>query len=629
MGETALYAGKHELLKQNTIRKKQEALHAETPQAKEEGKEDAGEKEPGKEKEKEKKKDPSSEGLKLVQAEVIILERLMHFGIPVMPKTSDKKSLGFMVSWLTLRKSCLDTAMSKFEEARQNFSDQSRKVLALKQRLESAFVSFQQSGGQNLTGQKAGPPDKQIKAMNQLLEFGLNDERMAHRELVAAQATLGVMEELTAEAPCDGLTGSSGSQFICPVSFGFARISLLLLHAVLDTFPAPDRTRKQSRGKTSDAGLGAMIIDEGIMVKNKWQKALGLYRDVSSIPGCSSIAYTKSTVYLREKLRNAEGRLVLAVELNSKLARTCFGQFAQQTMLRTCYYELQIGSIAQVMKKIVREIETSGDDWMQPLWWTAQCDLGLLSGLMEVGWDGIEQIFTNPRYQLTTTFAKWVEKDMEKKRLENEKKKLEAETPKPPVVVDLTADDEAPAQAQAVGAAEIAQKAEEEEKKQRQKTSQMQTRAVIQIRANHLVRELTKVMLTMNRSSQNAQLANQQRLFAAQQAAKQEKQRAEQQAAAARTAAQASAAQMQTQSEIARGGIGLTLNLATQDIEAENQQPEAINKEAGRKRPGEGLPPSMGVLGGLEQSTSGSAKKSKPGDITAYFSPSKDGAEKA
>jgi len=134
----------------------------------------------------------------------------------------------------------------------------------------------------------------------------------------------------------------------------------------------------------SDDGLGLGVMEHGGRLLWTWGKAVGIVEGEST--GYEGPAYG----------------LLLGFE--QKDARSIFAQISQQTRLREVYLKLGLNGVAKKANKVINKMAKAGDVWEdQPDWWAGQCDLGLLTGLLERGWRGFESIFTGDRYRLMAT----------------------------------------------------------------------------------------------------------------------------------------------------------------------------------------------------------------------------------
>jgi len=528
--------------------------------------------------EKDKEKPP----IKLVQAEMIILESLIYLGIPVLPRSKQKKDGGgFMVSWLQIKKKATD-------QVEKNLMDAQRDKKMAWGMLESRKAQY---GAIMAT---AGEHTRELQSLQTVIQVDMLHYDQCESTARAATATASLMNELCVESPPEHVP--KDVDFVCASSLNFAKVALLLLQAVSETFDI--QTKKQAKGKSSDGGLGSQVLAEAQGVKEKWMCILSLCDETVNTIGYKMYQYRKSTVHGRLLAQSAlaAGSCVVYAEMNGKNSRNFFAQFAQQTMLRSVFFESSINEIANGMKKVIRDIQSAGDLWQQPTYWSAQCDLGLLSALMELGWDSVEEIYQSQRYQIATTHSRWAEKD-----------KLTYQLP-----MVAAADGSMQVDTRVVQARLL-----------------VQTRAVIQIRANHLTRELCKHIVGVQQSQTNVAQAEARKLEEAKKlheaAAKQQllqQQLLQQQLLQQQQAANSQMAMMMggTGGGESGGGedksvAGVVLQMsasAAGDAEVENKEPE--QNKGGTKREGDG-----GAGGGLLASPPPAKKAKQSNTIEAFF----------
>lgn len=166
----------------------------------------------------------------------------------------------------------------------------------------------------------------------------------------------------------------------------------------------------------------------------------------------------------------AESRGTICCELNLKGCQTVFAQMMMMSRLRTLFTsgggEVAVKELSEKMTSVRNEIKGGGDAWLEPKWWSPQCDLGLMVGLVEKSFDGFEDIFSSKRYRIIQDYEAWVEEGGAEEGGEG-------------------------------GGVEGGGEGGENKKTGRPKAKAsddlMQTRAVCQIRVAHLVREFNRI----------------------------------------------------------------------------------------------------------------------------------------
>ena len=160
-------------------------------------------------------------------------------------------------------------------------------------------------------------------------------------------------------------------------SYYFALNLAGLMEALSQTAGHIDMYKKQQKGKISDGGLGPFVLAEGQGILLFWQRALG-----SS--GAEEVNTPKTRALLGKDTSNT-----YCCDCAQRVCRILFAQISQMSRLRGVYFEAErdVTSIAGEIRTVVKSVEEDGDSWLKPIWWTNQCDLGLMTGLVEKGWD--------------------------------------------------------------------------------------------------------------------------------------------------------------------------------------------------------------------------------------------------
>ncbi|GMH56564.1 hypothetical protein TrST_g9049 [Triparma strigata] len=207
----------------------------------------------------------------------------------------------------------------------------------------------------------------------------------------------------------------------------------------------------KKKGKPSDNGLGVEVLDEGRRLLEFWAEQA----KVIKTPGFGVLG--------------DESRGRMCCELDLKANRAIFAQISQISRLRF-FFTSGGGAkgVAEMVPKLVEIRRLINDSWLEPDWWTAQCDLGLMVGLAERGFDYFEEIFENKRYRIKQSYEEWAEKQPKEKEGEGEEEAKEKEKE------------------------EGAKKGRPSKQAAKVNNELVQTRASCQIRLNHLVRELNK-----------------------------------------------------------------------------------------------------------------------------------------
>ena len=327
-------------------------------------------------------------GLNLTRAEVTILHQILDMGIPV-SSSSDISDDPFDWTWQKLSERMKAAAQDLVSKATALHQERQREWQTIYREIEAANANGQWAVKGRILSARNDRCNKSRDEAKEALDEAKFDYDEVMRFCADSEAPEGVMDTLGI------VTDTLGHG----KHYGFAKNVIELVEAIRNTSGVAFGVKGPTSKTKSDNGLGSMVLYHGVSMIQHWGEELGLNR-----PDGGELCQAKTS--FRSSAASTEN---LSARVTPQSARAIFAQICQQSRLRAIYLKIGVAGVASKVKKVNSNVIRSGDSWPEmPCWWNAQCDLGLLTGLVEKGWICFDDIFEDERYRLDAAYSKYV-----------------------------------------------------------------------------------------------------------------------------------------------------------------------------------------------------------------------------